>query len=155
MNCRSLSCALPLVNLLVFLFYVFNWRSEQRELAFCFFWIISRIETCLCFWLSKKGLRLAGARRGLQQLGSLAVREHHCSQGNCRVFLWTWCILSSFLTAFSYCFMQIHVIFTGFKGGKTFGIFCQVLIDFSEFVITRLLLGTVSKFLSFIHGSFS
>lgn len=118
MNCRSLSCALPLVNLLVFLFYDFNWHSEQRELAFCFFWIISRIETCLCFWLSKKSLRLAGARRGLQQLGSLAVREHHCSQGNCRVFLWTWCILWSFLTAFSYCFMQIHVIFTGFKEGK-------------------------------------
>lgn len=104
MNCRSLSYALPLVNLLVILFSVLNWHSEERGLAFCFCWIISRTETCLCFWLSKKSLRLAGARRGLQQLGSLAVREHHCSQGNCCVFLWTWCILCSFLAAFSYCF---------------------------------------------------
>lgn len=36
-----------------------------------------------------------------------------------------------------------------------FGIFCEVLIDFSKFMISSLLLGTVAKFLSFIHGSFS
>lgn len=49
--------------------------------------------------------------------------------------------------------MQIRVIFTVFKEGKMFWMFCEV--DFSKFVIRILLLGTISKFLSFIHGAFN
>lgn len=52
-------------------------------------------------------------------------------------------------------FLQICVIFTVFKEGKMFWIFCEVLIDFSKFVISSSLLGTISSFLSFIHGGFS
>lgn len=155
MKCRSFCYVLPLVNLLVFLFYVLNWHSEGRGQHFASIESFPELRFAFCFWLSKKSLRLAGAKRALQQLGSLAVREHLCSQGNCCVFIWTWCILCSFLTAFSYCFLQICVIFTVFKEGKMFWIFCEVLIDFSKFVISTLLLGTISSFLSFIHCSFS
>lgn len=100
-------------------------------------------------WLGKNN-------EGTAVAGSLAIREHHCSQCNFCIFLYTWYILCSFLIPFSCCFMQIHVIFTVFKQGKMFQFFCEVVkVDFSNYVISSLLLGTLSWLLSFIHWDFS
>lgn len=126
MNCRSLSYALPLVNLPVFLFYIFIWRSEERGLAFAAFESFPELRLAFVTGFLKK---VSGWQEQGGDCSSLAPWLSGSITAGREIalsFYGLGAFCCSFLAAFSYCFMQIHVIFTVFKERKVFGIFCEV-----------------------------